>query len=99
MPKIDVYGIDESDFKCPACMDAKKILNEAGLEFNFIKVLTQDETGFPIYSRETIEALAKRAQFTSLRIRYPIIFIDETLVRIKNLRSHLISLGYDVDPE
>lgn len=95
---IEIYGVSEEDYRCHACMEAKKIVEEAGLDYTFTKVLSKGEKdGMPVYDRPTIEALAKRAKFQSLNIRYPVIFINDQIVRIKNLRSHLFKMGYDVD--
>lgn len=94
---IEIYGIDEADFRCGGCRLAKQLFDEAGLNYTFNKVLIKDKDGFPYYEKEVIEKLAKRAKFSSLRIAYPVIFIDNVLINIKNLREFLIEAGYDVE--
>lgn len=96
--KAEIYGVDESDFRCGGCMTAKKLFTEAGIEFKFNKVLVRGQDDFPEYNIEIIDALVKRAKFPNRQITYPIIFIDDKIVRIKNLQSTLYELGYDVDP-
>lgn len=95
---VDIYGIDESDFRCGGCITAKRLFDEAGIKYTFYKVLEKDENSFPKYNLDVIDALVKRANFNSRQITYPIVFIDDEIIRIKNLQQHLYELGYDVDP-
>lgn len=96
--KIDIYGVDEIDFRCGGCITAKRLFKEAGLDYNFHKVLTKGSTMIPDYNLEIIDALVKRAKFPNRQITYPVIFIDDEIVRIKNLQLYLYERGFDVDP-
>ena len=95
--KAEIYGVDETDFRCAGCLAAKKLFTEAGIEFEFNKVLTRGPDDFPVYNLETIDSLVKRAKFPNRQIVYPVVFIDDTIVRIKNLQATLYEMGYDVD--
>lgn len=96
--RAEIYGVDEVDFRCAGCMAAKKLFTEAGIEFEFHKALVRNSDNFPEYNLDIIDSLVKRAKFGSRQITYPVIFIDDKIVRIKNLQSTLYELGYDVDP-
>ncbi|UQJ94942.1 glutaredoxin [Klebsiella phage CPRSA] len=37
--KIEIYGIPESLHKCYGCIEARKLLDEHGLEYEFYSVL------------------------------------------------------------
>lgn len=41
--KAEIYGVDESDFRCGGCIAAKRLFSEAGIEFEFHKVVTRGE--------------------------------------------------------
>lgn len=97
MLKIDIYGIHEDDFHCYSCRDAKRICDEAGLDYNFIRVLTKGEDGLPKYNLDVIDALVKRAKLPSRKVVYPVIFVNDHIARINTLRPILTELGYDVD--
>lgn len=96
--KAEIYGVDESDFRCGGCIAAKRLFGEAGIEFEFHKVVTRGEDDFPVYNTDLIDSLVKRAKFPNRQIMYPVVFIDDNIVRIKNLQSMLYEMGYDVDP-
>uniref|UniRef100_A0A173GA59 Glutaredoxin n=1 Tax=Escherichia phage UFV-AREG1 TaxID=1837867 RepID=A0A173GA59_9CAUD len=94
--KIEVYGIPDEVGRCPGCQSVTKLLKELNAPFTFYKVLTNN--GKIEYDRPLIVSLAKRAGFTSLNIRYPVIFINDSRQKnIKHFKETLISLGYDRD--
>lgn len=96
LTKIEIYGIPREVGRCPGCMTVTKLLEELNAPFVFYKVLTNE--GQIAYDRPLIVQLAKRAGFTSLSIRYPVIFVND--IRQKNIQAFketLISLGYDRD--
>lgn len=95
---VDIYGVDEEDFRCGGCITAKRLFDEAGIDFTFHKVLSRDENSFPKYDLAVIDDLVKRAKFPNRQITYPVIFINDEIIRVKNLQLHLYELGYDVDP-
>lgn len=94
--KIEVYGIPDEVGRCSGCQSVTKLLKELNAPFTFYKVLTNN--GKIEYDRPLIVSLAKRAGFTSLNIRYPVIFINDSRQKnIKQFKETLISLGYDRD--
>lgn len=94
--KIEVYGIPDEVGRCPGCQSVTKLLKELNAPFTFYKVLTNN--GKIEYDRPLIVSLAKRVGFTSLNIRYPVIFINDSRQKnIKHFKETLISLGYDRD--
>lgn len=96
MPEIEIYGIPETVMRCPGCMSVTKLLKELNAPFTFYEVITKTDT--IAYDKPLIVSLAKRAGFTSLNIRYPVIFVDNVRQRnIKAFKETLISLGYDQD--
>lgn len=94
---IEIFGIEESTWRCPSCIEAKRICEEGSAEYTFTGVVGRDSEGYPTFDIDQIRSLASRAGFSSLRIVYPIIFIDNELCRMKDFRQTLYSLGYDVD--
>lgn len=97
--KVEIYGVDESDFRCSSCVLAKKLCNEAGIEFEFNKVVTRGADDLPEYDYTILDALVTRAKFPNRSINYPVIFVNDEIVRIKNFQRVLYEAGYDVDPE
>jgi hypothetical protein len=94
--KIEIYGIPEEVGRCPGCYTVTKLLKELNAPYTFYKVLTNN--GKIEYDRPLIVSLAKRAGFTSLNIRYPVIFLnDKKQKNIAEFKKSLISLGYDSD--
>lgn len=93
--KIEIYGIDETDFRCGGCIEAKRILKACNLEFDFLKALTRNENDFPTYNLDVIDQLQKRGKFPTRSIQYPVIFIDDHIVRLKNLKIFLEDAGID----
>lgn len=96
---IDIYGVEAEDYRCGGCLTAKQLFDECGLTYTFHKVLTRGSDGLPQYNLELIDELRKRAHLPNRQIMYPIIFIDDTIVRVKNLKTHLTDLGYNIDFE
>lgn len=90
-----IYGIDESDFRCGGCIEAKRLFTEAGLPFEFKRIVIRNESGDPEYNKEFMEELRQKVHFTTLKIPY--IFIDHDLVPIGRLKEVLIALGHDKD--
>lgn len=96
--KVEIYGVDKNIFKCSGCMIAEEIFKEAGIAYDFFSVIRSlSEDGIPDYDRKMIQGLAERAGFNSLNIIYPVIFVDDNRVLLKNLRQFLHDKGYDVD--
>lgn len=92
---IEIYGIDETDFRCGGCIETKRILDSISAPYDFYKVVTKDENDFPTYNFDRLDELQKRGKFPTRAIRYPVIFIDDKIVRLKNLKTTLIDMGYD----
>lgn len=96
--KVEVFGVDKNIFKCSGCMIAEDILKEADIPYDFFSVIQNlSDEGIPTYDRKMIQQLAERAGFNSLSISYPVIFVDDKRILLKNLRQYLSDLGYDVD--
>lgn len=93
--EIEIYGIEESDFRCGGCIEAKRLFDEAGLKYTFKRILTRGPDGNPSYSKELLEELKTKIKYKYLTLPY--IFMDNTRIPIKDLRSKLESLGYDLD--
>lgn len=93
---VEIYGIDESAWKCPACHDAKVICEEGKVPYKFVPVLWE-ENGLPKHDLDLIKDIAARAGFTGIHLRYPVIFVDGKNVKLKNLRTYLSRLGYDTE--
>lgn len=91
---IDIYGIQESDFRCGGCIEAKRLFEEAGLPYNFKRILTRDSKGDPAYNKELLNELKSRINYTYLSLPY--IFVDDTRVKISELKDFLNDRGYDV---
>lgn len=79
--KVEIYGIPENIHKCYGCIQAQKLLQEHGIEYQFYPVLKEakNDLGFE-YDRPRIEDLAKRARQRSLAFQYPRIFVDGVLI-------------------
>ena len=79
--KIEIYGIPDSLHNCYACGQARKFLEERGIEYIFYPVLipANNELGFDYY-RSRIQELAKRLNSRGLAFTYPRIFVDNTFV-------------------
>lgn len=79
--KIEIYGIPESLHKCYGCIEARKLLDEHGLEYEFYSVLkpANNSVGFD-YDRPRIEELAKRVRSRSMAFTYPRIFVDGNFI-------------------
>lgn len=92
--QIVVYGIEETDFRCAGCREAKRLFSEAGLEIDFKRIVKSID-GYPDYDKEVMNDLRKRISFTKLILPY--IFVDDEYIKIKDLKDFLISKGYDVD--
>lgn len=90
---VEIYGIDESDFKCSGCIFAKNIFDEHSIKYEFKRIIKK-VNGNPEYDKSLLSELAKRVKFTTLLLPY--IFIDNTLVKISNLKDFMISKGYDI---
>lgn len=95
--KIEIYGVEADDYRCGGCITAKKLFEDVGLAYEFKRVLTRGADNFPEYDIELIDELVKRAKFPNRQISYPVIFIDDSIVRLKNLRDFLYDKGFDVD--
>ena len=89
---VDIYGIDESDFRCSGCKLAKSLFDEHGIEYTFKRIIKKEE-GNPIYDNDLMSELSKKIKFTTLTLPY--IFIDGELVKIANLKDKLNDLGYE----
>lgn len=97
MNTIEIFGIEESQWRCPSCVASKRICEEANVPYTFTGVVQRDEEGYPVFDRDQLTELAKRAGFKSLKIRYPVIFVNNDLCLLKDFRKTLFDLGYDVD--
>ena len=97
MNTIEIFGIDESQWRCPSCVTAKRICEEGQVQYTFTGVIERGEDGMPIFDVDQLRDIAERAGFKTLRITYPVIFINNELCRLKDFRQKLFDLGYDVD--
>ncbi|ADG60019.1 NrdH glutaredoxin [Acinetobacter phage Acj9] len=84
---ITIYGIEETDFRCGGCVEAKRLLAEAGLEYEFKRIIYKNEHGDVAYDNELMVELRKRVHFKTLLLPY--IFFDHELVKIANLKAHI----------
>lgn len=92
---ITIYGIDESDFRCGGCREAKRLLDEAGLEYTFNRIIFKDKNGDIAYDQDHMASLRKKVAFKTLLLPY--IFIDHNLVKIGRLKEYLIEQGHNID--
>lgn len=86
---VEIYGIPESLHNCYGCIQARKILDEKGIEYIFYPVLipAKNDLGFD-YDRGRIEELAKRLNSRGLAFTYPRIFVDNKFIGgYKNLEQ------------
>lgn len=97
--KIEIYGIPEAVSRCAGCMQATKILKDLNLPYQFYDVIYIDPVTKQIaYNRDLIVALAKRAGFPTLNIRYPVIFVDNVLQHnLRFFKQFLLDQGFDPD--
>lgn len=91
---IIIYGIEESDFRCGGCIEAKRLLDSVNLPYEFKRIVTRND-GFPEYNKELMSELGTKIKFTVLLLPY--IFIDDELVKISKLKEFLESKGYEID--
>ena len=92
---ITIYGIDESDFRCGGCITAKKLLEEAGLDYQFKRIIFKGPDGDPAYNQELLQELRKLIKYTTLTLPY--VFSGTTRIPLKDLRGYLLEQGYDID--
>lgn len=96
--KVEVYGIPQTVFNCYGCKLACDILQEVGISYDFVQVITSlSDDGIPTYEKDIIRQLADRLGQVSLSISYPVIFINEERVYLKHLRDKLVEYGYDAE--
>lgn len=96
-PKIEIYGIPETVWRCYGCISAIKLLNDLKLDFIFYPVMSETAEGI-VSDRPLISQLAKRAGYSTLSIRYPVIFVnDDKMYNLNYFKDKLIELGYDRD--
>lgn len=95
---VEIYGIDEADYRCAGCIFAKRLMKESSLDYTFYKMITRDESGNPKFDLDGIEVMMERANLPTARVSYPIIFIDDERIKVKDLQAFLYNKGYDVDP-
>lgn len=91
---IIIYGIDEADFRCGGCIEAKRLLDSVNLPYEFKRIVTRNDD-FPAYDKELMAELATKIKFTVLLLPY--IFIDGELVKISKLKEYLENKGYEID--
>ncbi|CAL1777943.1 thioredoxin domain [Acinetobacter phage vB_AbaM_PhT2-v2] len=89
---IEIYGIEEETFKCAGCESARKTFNEAGLPFTFKRIVKLVD-GYPKIDDELYAELKTKIAVSKLFLPY--IFIDGERIRVKELKDHLLTLGYD----
>lgn len=94
---VEIYGVEAGDFRCSGCIYAKSVFDCVGIKYTFHKVLTRGKNQMPEYNMELINQLVKKAKLPYKPTTYPIIFIDDKIVSVRNLRDYLKELGYNFD--
>ncbi|QLA10733.1 thioredoxin [Shewanella phage Thanatos-2] len=58
MPNVIVYGFEESVFRCPPCINAKRFLAAKKIPYEFISVAThKGSDGAPVLNEVVIDEL------------------------------------------
>lgn len=91
---VVIYGIDENDFRCGGCLEAKRILDGLDISYEFKRIIKRKDN-FPDYDKELLAELSKRIKYTTLLLPY--IFIDDEMVKISKLKQFLSDKGYDTE--
>lgn len=92
---ITIYGIEESDFRCGGCIEAKRLLDYAGLDYEFKRIIVRGSDGNPEYDKELLKELKTLIKYTTLTLPY--VFSDSTRIPLVNLKQYLIDNNYQVD--
>lgn len=74
--KIEVYGSRMQTWRCPACYETIKLLEENSLSYEFNDVILEPQEGQYEYQLKTIDQLAKRLNVRHRKFVYPQIFIN-----------------------
>ena len=86
---IEIYGSQLTSWRCPACYDAKRLLDENNLSYTFKDVILDKDDGFE-YQLKTIDELAKRLNVRHRKFVYPQIFINgKHIGGLKQTKQHL----------
>lgn len=91
--QIEIYGIDEPNYRCPGCEYVKKMFDECKLTYTFKRIVKM-QNGFPTVDKILKDELRDRIAVGQLRLPY--IFIDNQNITPRNLPGFLERAGYDI---
>lgn len=91
--KIEIYGIEEADYRCYGCELVKRVLDDNGLKYDFKRIITRGQDGNPEYVKDVMDELRTKIHFSKLSLPY--IFFDGQRVLGKDFRTTLEGLGYN----
>lgn len=81
--KIEIYGIDEPNYRCAGCDQVKKMCTETDNEFTFKRIIVMKD-GVPSKDEDVLNELKTRIPVGILRLPY--IFVDDELVSFADFK-------------
>ena len=89
MLKIELYGSDMEGWRCPACYDTKKLLDENHLSYIYYPVVNAKGDTFE-FNFDNINNLRDRLKVNHRCFTYPQIFVNNKCIGgLKQLREYL----------
>ncbi|AFL47471.1 glutaredoxin [Acinetobacter phage ZZ1] len=82
--KIEIYGIDEPNYRCAGCEQVKKICEESGHKYKFNRIIVMKD-GVPTKDDDILHELKQRIEVGILKLPY--IFIDNNYVTFSEFKD------------